>query len=44
MEVEGNSVISGAQLNDVVINNAVLCGDIKGAIDIPVDKIINTLI
>lgn len=40
MEVEGNSVISGAQLNDVIINNAVLCGDIKGGgLDIPIDKI-----
>lgn len=40
MEVEGDSVISGAQLHDVIINNAILCGDIKGGgLDIPIDEI-----
>lgn len=44
MEVEGNSVISGAQLNDVIINNAVLCGNIDfGGLGIPVDEIKGTL-
>lgn len=44
MEVQGNSVISGAQLQDVVINNAVLCGDIDfGGTGIPIDEITNTL-
>ena len=41
MEVQGNSVISGAQLQDVVINNAILSGKITGGglDDLPISQI-----